>query len=232
MKLEDELTEALISGYRRAGEEVGYWGRRFLQAVRRNGGLATAKRMLEPRNAGQRAGLDALLEAGRPDLTLEAIILQPKFRGLFTNQEIAVATERLGQYGKRVALNRGTRERLYPDELEPGHKYVQGARKQVRVNAYERDPRARKACLKHHGLNCAVCGFDFEATYGELGKNFIHVHHLRPLALTSGECELDPVNDLRPVCPNCHAMLHRREQTLTIEELQAILGATRGPQIS
>lgn len=225
MNLEDELTAALIEGYQRAGNEVGYWGRRFLQAVRRNGGLSTARRMMAPRNAGQRAGLDALLEASRPDLTVEAIILQPKFRTLFSDAELSVATERLGEYGKAIAVRRAARERLFPDELEPGHKYVEGARKQVRVNAYERDPRARKACLKRHGSCCAVCGFDFEARYGALGRGFIHVHHLKPLALTDGEYELDPVNDLRPVCPNCHAMLHRPEQMLSVEELQAILEA-------
>jgi len=228
MTLEEQLTAALIDGYQRAGKEVGYWGRRFLQAVRRNGGLATARRMMAPRNAGQRAGLDALLDAGRPDLTLEAIILQPKFRALFTDAELSVATERLGEYGKTIVTRRANRERLFPDELEPGHKYVEGARKQVRVNAYERDPRARKACLKKHGFNCAVCGFSFEARYGLLGKDFIHVHHLKPMALTDGEYELDPVTDLRPVCPNCHAMLHRQEQMLSIEELQAILEAAGG----
>ena len=228
MGLEDDLTAALIDGYQRAGKEVGYWGRRFLQAVRRNGGLATVKRMMAPRNAGQRAGLDALLDAGRPDLTVEAIILQPKYRGLFTEAELSAAAERLGEYGKATAKRLAARERLFPDELEPGQKYVEGARKQVRVNAYERDPRARKACLKVHGLNCGVCGFNFEARYGALGKGFIHVHHLKPLALMDGEYELDPVADLRPVCPNCHAMLHRPEQTLSIEELRAVLKASGG----
>lgn len=228
MSLEDDLTAALIDGYRRAGKEVGYWGRRFLQAVRRNGGLATVKRMMEPRNAGQRAGLDALLDAGRPDLTVEAIILQPKYRGLFTEAELSAAAGRLGEYGKAAAKRVAARERLFPDELEPGRKYVEGARKQVRVNAYERDPRARKACLKAHGLNCKVCGFNFETRYGALGKGFIHVHHLKPLALTDGEYELDPVADLRPVCPNCHAMLHRSEEALSIEELRAILEASVG----
>ena len=66
MSLEEELTEAFINGYQVAGKEVGYWGRRFLQAVRRNGGLATAKRMLLPRNDGQRKGLDALLKPIAP----------------------------------------------------------------------------------------------------------------------------------------------------------------------
>jgi len=228
MNLEEELTAALLDGYQRAGEDVGYWGRRFLQAVRRSGGLSTARRMMKSRHTGQSAGLDALLEAGRPDLTVEAIILQPKFRKFFTDAELSVATERLGEYGKTIAVRRATRERLFLDELEPGRKYVEGARKQVRVNAYERDARARKACLKQHGLNSAVCGFNFETEYGALGKGFIHVHHLKALALTDGEYELDPVNDLRPVCPNCHAMLHRPEQMLSIEELQAILEAASG----
>lgn len=226
MNLEDEFTEALIEGYRRTGNEVGYWGRRFLQSVKRNGGLATVKRMLMPRSTGQRAGLDVLLEAGRPDLTAEAIILQDKFRVLFTQAELLVAAKRLGDYGKMAARRTASRERLYPDELEPGQKYTEGARKQVRVNAYERDVHARKACIKKYGLNCAVCGFNFEARYGLLGKGFIHVHHLKPLALTNGEYELDPVTDLRPVCPNCHAMLHRENKMLSIEELRAVMKAS------
>lgn len=190
--------------------------------------MATARRMLLPRNAGQRKGLDALLEANRPELTVEAIVLQPKFRGLFTDAEIAAARERLSEYGKAIAIHIATRQRLFPDELEPGKKYVEGAKKQVRVNAYERDTKARNACLTHHGYNCAVCGFNFQARYGEIGKDFIHVHHLKPLALTDGQYELDPVTDLRPVCPNCHAMLHRGENVLSIEELHARLTHTGG----
>lgn len=226
MTIEDELTAAFIDGYRVAGEEVGYWGRRFLQAVKRNGGLATAKRMLLPRNAGQRKGLDALLEANRPELTVEAIVLQPRFRDLFSPAEIAEAQKRLGEYGKAIAVHATARQRLYPDELEPGRRYVEGAKKQIRVNAYERDPKARKACLKHHGYDCTVCRFNFQSRYGELGKDFIHVHHLKPVALTDGEYEIDPVADLRPVCPNCHAMLHRGDSVLSIEELKAKLTET------
>ena len=220
MNMEDELTVALIDSYRRAGEEVGYWGRRFLQAVHRNGGVATVKRMLNPRTAGQRAGLDALLEAGRPDLTVEAIILQTKFQSLFTSEELKVAAERLGEYGKEASKRLKTREILYPDELEPGKKYIEGAKKQVRVNAFERNAHARTACIKHHGFKCIVCGISFEEQYGEFGKGFIHVHHLKPLFLTNTEYQLDPVNDLCPVCPNCHAMLHRLNTVMSIEELK------------
>jgi 5-methylcytosine-specific restriction enzyme A len=228
MSLEDELTTAFIEGYRAAGEEAGYWGRRFLQSVRKNGGLATARRMLLPRNEGQRKGLDALLDANRPDLTVEAIVLQPKFRALFTTGEISAAQERLGKYGKAITERLSHRDRLFPDELPLGLKYVEGARKQIRVNAYERDPKARKACLKHHGYTCVACDFNFASRYGDIGKDFIHVHHLKPLALTDGEYELDPVADLRPVCPNCHAILHRGERVLSIDELRQILSVASG----
>ena len=216
MNRQDELTKALIDGYQRAGKEVGYWAKRFLQAVNRNGGLATAKRMLHPRNMAQRKGLDAMLNANRPDLTFEAIILR-EFRSLFTEDELKVAEDRLGEYGKEAG------RRLYPEELEPEGKYVEGARKTIHVNTYERDPRAREECLKHHGFGCAVCGLVFEQRYGDLGKHFIHVHHLKPLALCDSAYELNAKEDLRPVCPNCHAMLHRvdKKTVLTIEELKA-----------
>jgi 5-methylcytosine-specific restriction protein A len=227
MSLTDDLEAAMRIGYQRAGEEAGYWGYRFLQSINRNGGLATAQRMLKPRTAGQRKGLDALLAAGKPELTLEAIVLEERFRSLFTPAERAEAQARLGQFVKEAEIVARTRERLYPDELEPGQKYPEGARKQIRVNAFERDRRARRACIRHHGAICAVCGFDFERRYGALGKGFIHVHHLRSLSTVGDGYKVDPVNDLIPVCPNCHAMLHYGKKLLTIEELQRALKSGR-----
>lgn len=221
MDLEEEFTAALLHGYQTAGEEVGYWAHRFRQAVERNGGLATARRMLLPRNASQRKGLEALIEANRPDLTVEAIVLQERFRPLFTNKELKAARTRLREYGREIAEVLTARERLYPDELPFGTRYVEGAKKQVRVNAYERNPKARRACIDHYGLDCAVCAFNFAGRFPELGVGFIHIHHLRPLSLTDGAYELDPIADLRPVCPNCHAMLHRKDPPLSIEELRA-----------
>ncbi|NQW48536.1 MAG: HNH endonuclease [Planctomycetes bacterium] len=164
--------------------------------------------------------MDTLLEAGRPDLTIEAIILRPEYRGLFTEAELATAEQRLGDYARRSDRIRSERERLYPDELEPGLQYTEGARKSVRVNAAERNLRARRACIASHGHVCSVCGLDFGQRYGEVGVGFIHVHHVKPLSLTDTEYTVDPVNDLRPVCPNCHAMLHRTEPVLTIEQLR------------
>ncbi len=220
MKLEDELTAAFVETYKLSGERAHYWPNYFLRAVRKDGGLATAKRMLLPRNPGQRKGLDALLEANCSELTVEAIIQQPKFRRLFTKAELATAAERLEQFRKEAKRKLAGREGLYPEVLDPNTKYAEGSKKRVWINAYERSEKAREACLTHHGRVCAVCGVEFEKRYGKVGKGFIHVHHLKPMALTDGKYELDPVKDLRPVCPNCHAMLHRPEKMLSIEELR------------
>lgn len=89
------------------------------------------------------------------------------------------------------------------------------------VNSYERNPIARKKCIEHYGAKCAVpnCSFDFEELYGGIGKGFIHVHHLTQLSDIGQGYEVDPVKDLRPVCPNCHAMLHQKNPPYTINEL-------------
>ena len=111
-------------------------------------------------------------------------------------------------------------EIIFPDEIVAIKSFYGGAVSQVTVNVYERDPQARKACIEHYGLNCHVCDFNFEQVYGERGAGFIHVHHLRPVS--EGEYNLNPVDDLRPVCPNCHAMIHRYG-LLSIEELKILI---------
>ena len=104
--------------------------------------------------------------------------------------------------------------------------YAEGERIDRPGGEYERNPQARRECLKHWGYRCAVCNFDFAATYGDLGKCYIHVHHLTPLSESGGESrETSPIDDLRPVCPNCHAMLHRESPPVSIERLQEIMQA-------
>ncbi|MCO6042756.1 HNH endonuclease [Aeoliella sp. ICT_H6.2] len=115
----------------------------------------------------------------------------------------------------------------FPDELPATEHFTEGEATRVVVNRYERDPQARALAIAHYGCQCMACSFDFEKTYGPLGHGFVHVHHLAPLAELQGEYTVDPVKDLRPVCPNCHAMLHRRSPPFTIEELQHYLKQAR-----
>jgi 5-methylcytosine-specific restriction enzyme A len=112
---------------------------------------------------------------------------------------------------------------VFTDEYAPGARYREGQRLQVLVNRYERDRGARDACVRHYGHRCAVCELDFGEHYGSIGEGFIHVHHHVPLLDVGAEYEVDPVRDLIPVCPNCHAMLHRRNPPLAVDELRAFL---------
>ena len=107
-----------------------------------------------------------------------------------------------------------------------GQTVPEGAVSRAEVNRYERSRWARAECLRHYGHECQVCGLDFEERYGELGEGFMHVHHVTPMHEIAGnpDYRLDHIKDRRPVCPNCHAMLHRpNDRTLTVEELRELL---------
>jgi predicted HNH restriction endonuclease len=115
----------------------------------------------------------------------------------------------------------------FPEE-SAANPLFEGALKTVRVNAYERNPVARRRCIEHHGTACAVCGQKLSDIYGPIADGVIHVHHLRPLSLCGGvDYLVDPITELRPVCPNCHVVLHLRQPPLTIEELRALRSERR-----
>lgn len=103
------------------------------------------------------------------------------------------------------------------DRDEP---YEDGAKRIVILDRYERNPLNRQLCLQKNGYTCKICGFNFEKKYGKIGRNFIHVHHIHQLSLAGGPVKIDPIHDLIPVCPNCHAMLHTRTPPLTPDELR------------
>ena len=106
------------------------------------------------------------------------------------------------------------------DDVESVAEYTEGEVHEVVMNRYERNRGAREACIAAKGCRCAVCGFDFKETYGEIGNGFIHIHHLVPISSIGKAYQLNPASDLVPVCPNCHNMLHRKEPPYTIEELR------------
>ncbi|EKS35988.1 hypothetical protein HMPREF9696_02200 [Afipia clevelandensis ATCC 49720] len=89
---------------------------------------------------------------------------------------------------------------------------------------FARNAALRDDAIKAHGLRCVVCSFDFQETYGEIGTGYIEVHHLHPLSLAAQEAGTVvslTVEDVRPLCANCHRMAHRRQPPFSIEELKA-----------
>lgn len=130
--------------------------------------------------------------------------------------EVAEALERIG-WVEEAAF-------LLPEEIAATTApMMEGAVYRVSVNAYERNPEARRRCIEAHGTKCCICGFSFGVVYGDVAEGYIHVHHLRPMSEIDGEYLVDPVSDLRPVCPNCHAVIHRRIPAFSIEEARAFL---------
>jgi 5-methylcytosine-specific restriction protein A len=107
------------------------------------------------------------------------------------------------------------------DDLPTLH--LEGTKQTRLVKRYERNSEAREECIRRHGTNCQVCGLIFEERYGQIGKGFIHVHHVVPVSEIGDQYQVDPMKDLRPVCPNCHAMLHKRTPPYTVEELRSMI---------
>lgn len=110
-------------------------------------------------------------------------------------------------------------------EVKGAEVLYEGGTRQITANVHERNPEARRCCIAHYGYSCSACGFNFEKTYGDVGKDFIHVHHLVPLSEIVEEYEVHPEKDLRPVCPNCHAIIHKKKPAYTIDEVRELLAA-------
>jgi 5-methylcytosine-specific restriction protein A len=115
-------------------------------------------------------------------------------------------------------------ERIFMDEVETGNihteTFFEGRRTQREITVFERSRSAREACLKEFGRRCFICKFDFGKTYGSRFATKIHVHHLEPVASRRTMHELDAKRDLRPVCPNCHYVLHLKDPPYTVTQVQ------------
>jgi hypothetical protein len=140
---------------------------------------------------------------------------------------------RIQEKGDVVPFAASSQDSLFSDGLDLSggiaarETLFEGAVKRAELSVYERSHEARRMCIEHYGVKCSVCGFDFGSVYGQLAKGFIHVHHLKPLAKIGAEYTVDPVRDLRPVCPNCHAVLHMKTPPIDIDQVQKIIGHRR-----
>ncbi|MBT0110588.1 HNH endonuclease [Vibrio alginolyticus] len=132
----------------------------------------------------------------------------------------AEAIEKIVGTSIQNLVGSGDTEIVYPDDIQGTGSLFEGASKQITVNVYERNSEARQKCLDHYGYDCVVCEFNFFETYGELGKKFIHVHHVYDISLINDSYVVDPIKHLRPVCPNCHAMLHKERPAMSVEVLK------------
>ena len=95
----------------------------------------------------------------------------------------------------------------------------------IKVNRYERDSRNRKKAISKHGVRCFGCCREMAEIYGEIAKDFIHIHHVKPIS-ASGPTE-PSIDDLVPLCPNCHAIVHLKNPPLSISKLKGLIRQQR-----
>lgn len=178
------------------------------------------KSKYEKAKEGYYVRLRLVEQADREELSLEHL----KENGLnVAPQSPTRIKEELAEYIEKY-LNADYVEGVYPESNIPEDAF-EGAVRTTKVNRYERSSLARKQCIEYHGDRCSICGLSFEEMYGELGKGFIHVHHIVPLNEIGKEYKVNPKKDLIPVCPNCHAMLHKKfnGKKVSIDELKELV---------
>lgn len=99
----------------------------------------------------------------------------------------------------------------------------EGARIRIEANRYERDRRNRAAALMIHGYACKACRLRMDDRYGAAAAGLIEVHHVTPVSELGAGYIIDPSRDLVPLCPNCHAVAHRRAPPYSVDELRVML---------
>lgn len=178
----------------------------------------------------KKEGVRLLLEHN-PNAEAEDVAIihykQDKLNGLFWQKDSNTFLDGLFNLHKqnKVKINLETViQDIESEKAEEDTYYREGAIRFFYGKRYERSPINRQRAIELHGTTCIVCGFSFEELYGEHGKDFIEVHHVKPLSVVEGEVEINPEEDLVPLCSNCHRMIHRNhEAVLSVQELKVMI---------
>lgn len=115
----------------------------------------------------------------------------------------------------------GTGAPTEPDDEENEQLRMEGRLTEAKVLRRQRNRLARQKCLEASGYTCYVCGFNFEKAYGAIGKNYLEVHHTKPLSTYDDEHPI-PQSELCALCSNCHSMVHRKREVLDVDELKRV----------
>jgi 5-methylcytosine-specific restriction protein A len=166
-----------------------------------------------------------LLDGGDEWRRLELDVTQRLPSGTAAADAVAATTLEVASACLSMAVCLLPVEPISDEMAQPG--LPEGARVRIQVNRYERSPANRAACLAHYGASCTACGFDFRVFYGSLGEGYAEVHHKVPVSQLGPDYRIDPTKDLVPLCANCHAMVHRRSPPLEIEQLRALIEASK-----
>jgi 5-methylcytosine-specific restriction protein A len=139
----------------------------------------------------------------------------PQASGVQIPSQVATALE--------VLWHKRAQGELAENEIATAELFLEGRPRQFVLNHYERNRAARQACINHYGPRCVCCDCEFGLRYGPAADGLIHVHHLTPISELGESYVVDPVNDLRPVCPNCHGIIHSNSPPYSIEAVREMV---------
>lgn len=206
----------LIQTMGRAGSDKKALFRDFIMSTKESGDQIIMKINDLP--------FDPLISTDWPEDWSSLYLVIRKSPIVMDESDTSVAEEIVLSYGGRllaIILSLLPVEEVELQEVPGG--LPEGAKARVEVNRYERSYLNRAACTEALGTKCTVCGFDFGEHYGEIGRGYIHVHHIVPVSQIGEDYIIDPKKDLVPVCPNCHAMLHQKDPPYSVEELKRLI---------
>jgi hypothetical protein len=141
-----------------------------------------------------------------------------------SDEIITVTEDLLDLLGEAEDLRDEAIERNAPSSPATPEQFREGSVQRSLATRYERNRRARDQCIAHHRPVCDICRFEFQTAYGDEMAGFIHVHHVNRLSdrQWTGQEMSDPIKDLIPLCPNCHAVVHHKDPPYSVEEVRQI----------
>ncbi len=199
--------------HKRGGETYTYWldhwPRAFNKAKRRY------QQGLESVFGSRVIGAQAAKHVALSDARERMPRLKPLLQRLITD---------LSKIEHRQSTKAGLDESLGGLEGEVRKRMIRHRKREARLRA----DKIRDCLRRGQALACEVetCRVDFEERYGDLGRDYIQVHHMKPLADRTRP-QSTPPSDLRLVCPNCHAMIHRGGACRTLRAISRAIRRAR-----
>jgi len=115
-------------------------------------------------------------------------------------------------------------------EFKEGKERIREHKEKERNNTLVLHAKNHWNMMSNGDIKCEVCGFSFLQQYGEIGQGFIEAHHRKPLHEIKNEIS-NTIEDLAPVCANCHRILHRHKPMISVLEFKNMyMSGKFGPQ--
>ena len=172
-------------------------------------------------------GIHTITEVGRAFLQTNIEALEYLFSGDFNYDDVQssfVDLTKIGEPKQKILI--------YDENLV----IEEGTRRVRNVQVYERSKKLREAAISRYMINghlqCSVCSFDFSTVYGERGKGYVEIHHQKPIFQYEDQDTAkfleQALQNVVPVCSNCHRMIHREKNApMPVEELRQLIEQVR-----